>query len=155
MKLSEFQTRLKAHPEHELTFILPDGGRIPTHAHITEIGRVDKSFIDCGGTIRSVSAANLQAWVADDVEHRFAPGDLAKVLEKSRALFRGYDLDVEIEYEDGFISQFPVLEAGVEGRHLLFRLGTKHTDCLAKDVCLANEENAETAGACCGGGGCC
>jgi hypothetical protein len=153
MKLSEFKTRLEAHPQHELTFILPDGGRIAAHAHITEIGRVDKSFIDCGGTIRSISSANLQAWVADDTEHRFAPGDLAKVLENSRALFRGDDLDVEIEYEDGFISQFPVLEAAVEGQRLLFRLGAKHTDCLAKDVCLPSEE--ETAGACCGGGGCC
>jgi hypothetical protein len=154
MKLSEFKAHLEAHPEHELTFILPDGGRIAAHAHITEVGRVDKSFIDCGGTIRSVSAANLQAWVADDVDHRFAPAKLAKVLEASRALFRGEDLDVEIEYEDGYISQFPVVEAGAEGKHVYFRLGTKHTDCLAKDVCLV--EAAATAGeGCCGGGGCC
>lgn len=151
MKLSQFKAHLEAHPNHELTFILPDGGRIPAHAHITEVGRVDKSFIDCGGMIRSVSAANLQAWVASDIEHRFAPSKLAKVLERSSALFRGDDLNVEIEYEDGFISQFPVVDAGVEGQHVVFQLGTKHTDCLAKEACGA--EPAETA--CCGATGCC
>ena len=153
MKLSQFTAHLEAHPEHELTFILPDGGRIPAHAHITEVGRVDKSFIDCGGTIRSISAATLQAWVADDVEHRFAPAKLAGVLERSKALFRGDDLDVEIEYEDGFISQFPVIEAGADESRVFFRLGTKHTDCLAKEVCMAPGENEEAA--CCGGTGCC
>jgi hypothetical protein len=153
MKLSQFKAHLEAHPQHELTFILPDGGRIPAHAHITEVGRVDKSFIDCGGTIRSLSAANLQAWVAEDVDHRFLPTKLAAVIGKSAALFRGDDLDVEIEYEDGFISQFPVIDAGAEGNHVYFRLGTKHTDCLAKEACLPNDTAEESA--CCSGGGCC
>ena len=153
MKLSQFKAHLEAHPEHELTFILPDGGRIPAHAHITEVGRVDKSFIDCGGTIRSVSAANLQAWVADDVDHRFAPSKLAGVIGKSALLFRGDDLDVEIEYEDGFISQFPVIDVGAEGNHVYFRLGTKHTDCLAKEVCLTSDNNEESG--CCANSGCC
>ena len=51
MKTSEFKTQLQRHPESELCFMLPDGGRIPAHAHITEAGRVDKTFVDCGGTI--------------------------------------------------------------------------------------------------------
>ena len=153
MKISQFAAHLEAHPEHELAFILPDGGRIPVHAHITEVGRVDKSFIDCGGTIRSVSSATLQAWVADDVDHRLAPGKLASVLEMSKTLFRGEDLDVEIEYEDGFISQFPVIDGGAEGNCVYFRLGTKHTDCLAKDICLPGGPKVE--GACCAGSGCC
>jgi hypothetical protein len=151
MKLSEFRAQLLAHPNHILTFALPDGGLIPAHFHITEAGRVDKSFIDCGSTIRTIASCSLQAWVADDTEHRFSPGKLAGVLHVAAPLFRGDDLDVEIEYEDGFISQFPVLAATTEGRALIFQLGLKHTDCLAKDTCLPKTD----AEACCGTTGCC
>ncbi len=151
MKLSEFATHLETYPDHELVFILPDGGRIPVHAHITEVGRIDRTFIDCGGTIRSHSMANLQAWVADDLEHRLRPAKLADVLARSTPLFRGDDLDVQLEYEDGVVSQFPILEAGATEQHVYFRLAIKHTDCLAKDVCLA----PATEASCCSGSGCC
>jgi hypothetical protein len=154
MKLSELKSHLLKHPQHQLTFILPDGGRIPAHAHVTEAGRVDKRFIDCGGTVRHIATCSLQAWLADDVDHRLPPGKLAHVLDLAAPLFEGDDLDVEIEYEDGFISQFPVIESGAEDGHLFFQLGTKHTDCLAKETCTPNAaETAETA--CCSGRGCC
>jgi hypothetical protein len=158
MKLSEFRTHLFDHPNHLLTFSLPDGGLIPAHFHITEAGRVDKSFIDCGSTIRTTATCSLQAWVADDLDHRFSPRKLAGVLNVAAPLFRGDDLDVEIEYEDDFISQFPVLAATTEGQSLVFHLGTKHTDCLAKESCLptATAATAEsTAGCGCAPSGCC
>ena len=149
MKTSEFKAHLSNHPDHELRFVLPDGERVPVHAHITEAGRIDKAFIDCGGTVRKISNTTLQAWVAEDVDHRLSPGKLAGVLDIAAPLFRGDDLDIEIEYEDCSISQYPVMAATVEEGVLAFQLGSKHTDCLAKEVCLA-----EPAG-CCGGGGCC
>jgi hypothetical protein len=150
MKLSAFKAHLQNHPDHELTFILPDGGRIPAHFHITEAGRVEKSFIDCGATIRRVVTCSLQAWVAEDFEHRFAPGKLARVLDVAAPLFQGEDLEVEIEYEDSFISQFPVLGAGASDGVLIFQLGAKHTDCLAKETCLptADADARSTAGCC-------
>jgi hypothetical protein len=62
------------------------------------------------------------------------------------------DLDVEVEYEDGFLSQFPIVGATTRDGVLEFHLTTKHTDCLAKESCMpANEGEA----ACCSGGGCC
>jgi len=148
MKISEFKTQLETHPDAELRFVLPDGDVIPAHAHITEAGRVDKSFIDCGGTIRQTSVCTLQAWVADDVEHRFLPGKLAGVLDIAAPLFRSDDLDVEIEYEDCAISQFPVLEVSAVDNVLTFKLGSKHTDCLAKDVCLPGVNGRPGAGCC-------
>ena len=149
MKTSEFKTYLEKHPNHELRFVLPDGDRVPVHAHITEVGRIDKAFIDCGGIVRKVSNTTLQAWVADDVDHRLSPGKLAGVLSVAASLFNGDDLDVEIEYEDCVISQFPVQTANAEDGVLAFQLGSKHTDCLAKDVCLA-----EPTGCCAGKGRC-
>lgn len=149
MKTSEFKTQLQGHPKSELCFVLPDGGRIPVHAHITEAGRVDKTFIDCGGTVRKVSTATLQAWVAEDLDHRLPAGKLAGVLDIAAPIFNGDDLDLEVEYEDGFISQFPVTGTSASDDVLHIHLGTKHTDCLAKETCVS-----EPSG-CCGGGGCC
>lgn len=154
MKTSEFKYQLESHPQAELRFILPDDDLIPAHAHITEIGRVDKTFIDCGSTVRKISSCNLQAWVADDVEHRLAPGKLAAVLATAAPLFGDDDLEVELEYEDCNLSQFPVLRSTTEAGVLIFHLGAKHTDCLAKDVCLSKGETSEAGIGCCGGGNC-
>jgi hypothetical protein len=154
MTVTEFREHLLAAPDHELCFVLPDGGRIAAHAHITEVGRTDRRFLDCGGMLRQVAACTLQAWVADDVEHRLAPGSLAAILAKAAPVLGTDDLAVEIEYEDGFLSQFPVLESAVSGRELQFRLGVKHTDCLAKELCLPSAPAAADS-RCCAGGGCC
>jgi hypothetical protein len=152
MKIAEFKKYLLATPDHEMRFVLPDGDVIPLHAHVTEVGRVDKNFIDCGGIGRSLSHCTLQVWVAaNDEEHRFAPGKLAKVLDMAAPLFRGDNLEVEVEYEDCSISQFPVLEAAVHDGALIFQLGSKHTDCLAKEACGLTPANAP----CCSPGGSC
>lgn len=153
MKLSEFKNLLLASPEQEMRFVLPDGDVIPLHAHVTEIGRVDKNFIDCGGITRSSSSCTLQVWVAENDEtHRFAPRKLAKVVEMATPLFRGDDLDVEVEYEDcsGF-SQYPVLEAEVSDGALTFLLSSKHTDCLAKEACGLEPAKQGMGAGCCGG----
>ena len=148
MKLSEFKSHLAQHPNAELRFILPDDDVIPAHAHITEVGRIDKAFIDCGGTIHRSSTCQLQAWVADDVDHRFLPEGLAKVLDAAAPLLQSDDLPVEIEYEDCSITQFPVESAALEGEALVFRLGEKHTDCLAKSVCLPGVKSVKETSCC-------
>ncbi len=152
MKISEFRALLDAHPSAELQFVLPDDDLVEAHAHITEVGRVDKTFFDCGGRKHRESACLLQAWVADDTDHRLAPGKLSKIIGDAAPLFDGEDLPVEIEYEDCNLSQFPVLDTASGDGRLTFRLGEKHADCLAKDVCLPT---APSADACCSDGGCC
>ncbi len=149
MNLSDFHTLLLTHPKAALRFLLPDGGLIAPHAHITEVARVDKTFVDCGGTLRKLSACLLQAWVADDLDHRLAPSKLGEILERAATVLGSRALPVEIEYEDGLLSQFPVLSAQHTDDTLLFTLGSKHTDCLAKDVCIPNPS------APCEGSGCC
>jgi hypothetical protein len=152
MTIPSFLAALSAHPEAHLQFRLPDGGFIPIHAHVTEVGRVDKTFLDCGGTLRRHSVCQLQAWVAEDTEHRLTAGKLAAIFTKAAPLLGNDDLEVEVEYQEEWISQFPVEEALPGTDTLTFRLGLKHTDCLAKDSCLpASEEEA----GCCGVAGCC
>lgn len=152
MKTSDFKTHLATHPEKELRFLLPDGGFIPFHAHITEAGRLDKTFLDCGGTLRRTSACLLQAWVADDTDHRISAGKLTTILDLASPLLESDDLDVEVEYQEEWISQFPVNDAVATDDALTFQLGLKHTDCLAKDICLPSAKDEES---CCSGSGCC
>ena len=151
MKVSEFKSYLSKSPAAEMRFVLPDGDEIPLHAHVTEVGRVDKNFIDCGGTPRSLANCVLQIWVAENDEaHRFAPGKLAKVMDMATPVFRSDDLEVEVEYEDCCgLSQYPVSEAQVEDGKLTFRLRAKHTDCLAKEACGLIPANGNSS--CCGG----
>jgi hypothetical protein len=150
MNIAEFKKHLRTHPTATLRFQLPDGGLIPAHAHITEVARVDKTFVDCGGTVRKLSTCVLQTWVADDVDHRFAPAKLADVMDKAAGILGGDDLPVEIEHEDFLISQFPISSVHAEQGALVFGLTSKHTDCLAREECLPNA-SACTPGtsACC------
>jgi hypothetical protein len=144
MNVIQFKELLNSHPEKRVVFALPGGRRIPEHCHVTEVGHVMRKFVDCGGTRRSAESCLLQTWVADDKDHRLHGGKLADIFAHAADVLPQEDLPVEIEYEDGVISQFPVLAAGAEHGVLVFQPGLKHTDCLAKELCLP-------AGCCPGG----
>jgi hypothetical protein len=154
MKTSEFKRLLTKYPEYDIQFILPDGGLVPLHAHITEVGRVDKTFLDCGATVRKVSYLSLQSWVADDMDHRLPAGKLVEIIDRAAPILGADDLDVELEYEGALISQFPIVAiAGDHNQHII-QLGVKHTDCLAKEICLPPSKEEESS-SCCSGTGCC
>lgn len=90
MKLTEFHTTLRAHPEARLDFVFDDGDTIPAAFHITEVGHVAKRFIDCGGTVRTVENVTLQAWVSpNDPDHRLAAGKLAGILDQAQGVAAG------------------------------------------------------------------
>lgn len=135
MTVAELQAVLAAHPNVKMHWMLPDRSFVPEHYHITEVGRVQKDFIDCGGTIRSQTSCLLQIWVADDKEHRLQTTKLAAIIRVAGPVLGSDSLPIEVEYEEGAISQYPV--AGVEATPagLLFSLGTKHTACLAPEKC--------------------
>jgi hypothetical protein len=140
MKIKELCAVLKANPDMRMHWMLPDKSFIPAHYHITEVGRVQKDFIDCGGTVRSLTSCLLQIWVANDTDHRLETTKLVKIIESAHWLLD--DLPVEVEYEDAAVSQYPLGGAEVTPSGILFYLGSKHTSCLAPDKCGL-------------GGGCC
>ena len=135
MTVNELEAVLAAHPDVTMHWMLPDKSFVPAHYHITEVGRVRKDFIDCGGTVRSATSCVLQVWVADDLHHRLATTKLAAILRVASPLLQNNDLPVEVEYEDGAISQHPLAAVEVTPGGLLFHLGTKHTACLAPEKC--------------------
>ena len=135
MTLDTLLKVLAENPAAPLHLLLPDGDLVPAHFHVTEVGRVQKDFIDCGGTVRSATACVLQVWVADDRDHRLETTKLAGTLRLAAPLLKATDLPVEVEYEDGRVSQFPVAAAEVTPSGVLLHLGAKHTACLALDRC--------------------
>ena len=136
MKLSELKDALKARPEARLRLLLPNGEFVPAQVHVTEVARVDKRFIDCGGTLRTQSFCRLQTWHAQDGEHRLTAGKLSRIFAKAGGVSLTDDLEVDVEHEVGYISQFPLEAIEVAAGELVFRLGIRHTACLAEDKCL-------------------
>ena len=135
MTVQEFRDALESHPGEKMHWMLPDRSFVPAHYHITEVGRVQKDFVDCGGTVRSTKSCVLQVWVANDVDHRLETTKLAAILRVAGPLLQSDDLPVEVEYEEGTISQYPVAGVEITPAGLLFHLGTKHTACLAPEKC--------------------
>ena len=139
MTVKEFCTALAANPNAKMHWMLPDNSFVPAHYHITEVGRVQKDFIDCGGTVRSTTACVLQVWVANDVDHRLESSKLASIMDVAAPLLQSDELPVEVEYEEGVISQYPIGGMEVTPSGLLFYLGTKHTACLAPEKCKVGD----------------
>ena len=150
--LSEFRTLLDQHPGKAFQIRLPDGGSVPEAFHITEVGRVRKDFIDCGGTVRSQETCLLQVWLGGDDDHRLATGKLAGIMKKAAPLLPVEDVPLEVEYEDGLISQYRVTDVVVSGAAVVLQLDHKHTDCLARELCGVP---AAPKSACGCGPGCC
>ncbi|WP_246523576.1 DUF6428 family protein [Gemmata palustris] len=152
MNVAQFRAVLLADPDAALHLMLPDGDFVPAHFHVTEIGRVQKDFMDCGGTTRSAVSCVLQVWVANDTAHRLTAGKLAGILRLAAPLLGSDDLPVEVEYERDAVSQFPVAFAEATPAGALFHLGRKHTDCLAPDKCgvsgCAPAPNGSAQGCC-------
>src|SRR5476651_1421286 len=111
---------LRDNPIAAIRMQLPDGTFVPAHFHVTEVGRVQKDFIDCGGTIRSTTACVLQVWVAQDFDHRLDTTKLAHIVRLAAPLLKSTELPVEVEYEAETVSQFPVVAAEVTPSGVLF-----------------------------------
>lgn len=140
--ISVLKAALAAAPQLPLTVIWTDGEPIEAHFHVTEVGRVQRDFVDCGGTVRRVVTCLLQTWVGEDTEHRITAGKLLKALAHAEPVLGGEDLPVEFEYEACNVVQLVLAEVRQEADRLVLQLGGKHTDCLAKELCLPSPGSA-------------
>jgi hypothetical protein len=155
MKLSEIKQELKQ--LETIAFKLPNGELVPNHFHVTEVGKITKHFIDCGGTVRNETVVNFQLWNANDYDHRLHPEKLLNIIELSEKTLGIEDLDIEVEYQGETIGKF-----GLDFDGTNFLLTTKQTDCLAQDQCGIPAEkpklqfsDIQTGNSCTPGGGCC
>ncbi|MDQ6622893.1 MAG: DUF6428 family protein [Verrucomicrobiota bacterium] len=149
MTLTELRTILTLHPEAQPRFTLPDGDQIPAHFHVTEVAYVAKKFIDCGGLTGQSETCVLQTWLGDDLEHRLTAGRLAQILKLGARVLPERDLEVEVEYDCCVVAQYPIAEVTRAGDHIELALGSKRTQCLARDRRLADANCCGEPAACC------
>ncbi len=137
---------------HNTVFQLEDGTFVPEHFHVTEVGQIMKTFIDCGGTIRSEKVVNFQLWNADDYEHRLKPGKLLHIIQLSEKELKLENAEIEVEYQSVTIGKY---DLDFNGEH--FILKNKQTACLAQSACGIPSLSSKTSSlSCCTpDSGCC
>lgn len=158
MNLTELKSLLSTHSDRFFRIALPDGNAVPVSFHVTEVGRVHKTFLDCGGTLRESVTCQLQVWVGEDYDHRIETGKMAKILEKAKAYLPDETVPVEIEYEEKVISQYTIDGHELTDDAVILRLAHKHTECLAPELCGLPDLRLPAIGGkapCCGPSGCC
>lgn len=157
MKLSDVKRILPTLDNVE--FQLENGTFVPEHFHVTEVGVINKNFIDCGGTIRNEKAVSFQLWNANDFEHRLKPNKLLNIIALSEDKLGIEDSEIEVEYQNDTIGKY---DLDFNGK--TFVLKNKATACLAQDSCgfpsqqkqKLNLSELKTESSCCTpNSGCC
>lgn len=153
MKLSEFSRVLKG--LNEIAFKLPNGQLVPEHFHVTEVGKINKHFIDCGGTVREEEKISFQLWEENDYNHRLHPEKLDHIIKLSQEKLKLPDAEIEVEYQGESINKFHL---DFDGKSFL--LVNTQTDCLAKENCgipasKPKVKLSELQNTCAPGSGCC
>ncbi len=157
MTLQEIKSHLQS--LDTIAFQLPNGQFVPSHFHVTEVGKVHKHFIDCGGTVREEEVINFQLWEANDYDHRIHPEKLSQIIALSEKTLNLKNHEIEVEYQGDTIGKY-----GLEFNGSHFILTNRQTDCLAKDNCgvpetkqkiKLEELGANQQNACAPGSGCC
>jgi hypothetical protein len=156
MKLQEVQNALES--VERVTFMLPNGKKVPSHFHVTEVGSVKKNFIDCGGTLRTENKVSFQLWTSIDYNHRLSAHKLNDIINLSIEKLGLENDEIEVEYQGETIGKYGL---AFDGKHFL--LTQTLTDCLAKDNCgipiekakVALSQLTEKADCCTPGSGCC
>lgn len=147
LTVAGFRAALARQPGLALRFRLPNGSLTAAHAHLTEVARVEKRLVDCGGAVRVRVSARLQVWSADDTDHRVGCAKALQVLARGEHLLESAELPLEVEHDFPFLTAFPALGCRVEPEGLVVLLGPAKADCLAPEACLP--------AACRPGAGCC
>lgn len=141
-----------------LNFNLANGTAVPAHFHVTEVGLINKQFIDCGGSLRQEQKVSFQLWNANDYDHRLHPEKLLQIINLAEKQLGLGNFEVEVEYQADTIGKY-----GLEFKDGAFVLSSTQTDCLAKDQCGIPAEKPKLqlavlqkeTKACTPGGGCC
>ena len=127
--------------ETSIQFCLPNGKYIEKHYHVTEIGKTQKEFADCGGVKRKEEYCNMQLWVANDVDHQITLEKLMKIIEAGSYLELG-DLPVVFEYQTDTLGLYFINLVQIGTHATTIHLKNVNANCLAPDKCGI-------------GGGCC
>ena len=149
MQLFELQQQLEN--TQEVLFYFEDGKTVAPHFHITELAWMEKSFLDCGYTLRKEGYWQLQLHLAQDYDHRLSPSQFRGIIQKGLEHWPHPKAAVTVEYQGDTIETY-FLE-NPQGRLILQKT---QTACLAPEACNLPEEKSKNTGAqCAPNSGCC
>jgi hypothetical protein len=151
MTFHDLQNAVDANPKRFPRFVLPSGDYIPAHAHVTEVGRVVRNFVDCGGLTGQEEKVVLQTHVGDDTDHRLRSDRFAKILRFGDRVIPNANLDVDVEYDCCVVAQYPITEATPDGEHLNLILQRGRTQCRERE----RRENQTAVDCCATSAACC
>lgn len=155
MNLTSFKNALSQSEIEQLEISLKSGRILESHFHITEIGKVTKDFVDCGGVLRKTETCLFQTLVANDTDHRLSPRKLLGIIEKAELLGLADDIEIELEIQGSTIETYLLADTTKVDRTLRFNLESKNTACLAPDKCgLEVVSLGGPSQPCCGEGEC-
>lgn len=115
----------------EIYFQLPNGQRVPSHFHVTEVGVNTRHFIDCGGTERKETKVNFQLFVANDIDHRLQANKLKKIIELSEHQINIQNSEITVEFQGSNTIEL----YGLQFQDGIFQLTPLQTACLAIEEC--------------------
>ena len=109
---------------------------VPHHFHLTEVGAVRKSFVDCGGTRRDTMKCSFQLWVADDYGHRLGSGKMRLILGSAKGLFGDENPEIKVEYGSDVLSVYDIKSYyDKDEDFIIFFLEGVRAGCLAPEKC--------------------
>lgn len=138
MNFSQLKKIIEDNLNKKINFIFKNTSNIvPENFHITEIGRLNKIFIDCGGQARESFKCVIQLWVANDFDHRMSTTKFKSILDiAEQNLFSNFcNLDVNIEFQQESLSYYFLSDFFATEDVVSFYLDVINTDCLAKSKC--------------------
>lgn len=140
--LNDLVTALEQESTEMIVPLLPGGEPVPAHFHVTEVARIQKDFIDCGGTVRHTLRGQLQLLVASDYDHRLSPKKLLKILESSQPILGDEPLPLYVEHGNDVAVSYVVSSLETLGSAILLHLEVPVTACLAPDTCGLDPQEA-------------
>lgn len=149
MTLHHLQTLLEKFPNRFPRFRLPNGDYIPAHAHVTEVGHISRTFIDCGGLMGQEEKVLLQTHVGNDIDHRLRADRLARILQLGQKVLPSADLNVDVEYDCCVVAQYPIVDVRLKGDYLDLSLGRGRTQCRPRERRETGERCCTTSADCC------
>lgn len=155
MNYQTLSQHLAAAGRRQLRLQLPGDTCVPAHFHITEVGKVTKDFVDCGGVRHTEESCVLQTLVANDVDHRLSADKLQQILELTGPVVLTPQLPVDFEIQGDTIQIFSLDQCDLDHSHLTLHLIPKRTACLAPDKCGIGTALPTLGSSCCGDSGCC
>lgn len=155
MNFQEFSDQLALAGDRPLLLRLPSGTHVPDHFHVTEVGKLSKDFVDCGGVRRTEQTCVLQTLVREDFEHRLRANKLSRILALTSQLDLADETPVEFEIQGNTIETYSLSQCQLGDTHLTLMLTAKQTACLAPDACGLGGELPTLQPSCCSDTGCC